>query len=460
MRRWEEFWFRPAAPLVPAFMRIGCGLIVMYALVAYSFQLQEFFGEHAWHDLKLRMEFVRDRPLNAGPLSWNSVRPPPAPATPFQREYLKSYSATWRDLPPPPYPSNADEANYLDQFRKTFGVDLRINGIAPSMSPEDIAYAERYTAAWKIPPPAYVGNEKEEKAIDEYIRRFNADPRMLDARGAPVFSVWFHVLEPRAMMALHAFHIFVAFCFTIGLCTRLSAAVLWFAALSYVHRNPSVLFGVDTMTMIVLLYLMISPCGAAYSVDQLIRAWWARRRGVGPVVPGAAAAPRIGPLVPLPMVSANIAIRLLQIHLCIIYGMSGLSKLLGPAWWTGNAIWMSVASYEFAPMQNGLYLGFLNFLGSHRLLFDGFITAGALFTLAFEIGYPFLIWRPRLRWVFLSSAILIHAGIGLFMGLKVFSLIMLVMNAAFLRPEEVRWIMNKLVPTRRLTTEQETGARR
>ena len=70
----------------------------------------------------------------------------------------------------------------------------------------------------------------------------------------------------------------------------------------------------------------------------------------------------------------------------------------------------------------------------------GDLTSGGLFTLVFEIGYAFLIWRPKLRWLFLGAAIILHGGIGLFMGLKTFSLMMLVMNMVFLRKEEAVWI--------------------
>jgi hypothetical protein len=70
------------------------------------------------------------------------------------------------------------------------------------------------------------------------------------------------------------------------------------------------------------------------------------------------------------------------------------------------------------------------------------MTFSGIFTLIFEIGYAFLIWRPRLRWYFLASAILLHGGIGLFLGLKTFSFIMLSMNMAFLRKEEVYWLFS------------------
>ena len=61
------------------------------------------------------------------------------------------------------------------------------------------------------------------------------------------------------------------------------------------------------------------------------------------------------------------------------------------------------------------------------------INGAGISTLAFEIAYPFLIWKPNTRWLFLSGAIFLHGFIGLFMGLKTFSLMMLVFNMAFLR---------------------------
>ena len=46
-------------------------------------------------------------------------------------------------------------------------------------------------------------------------------------------------------------------------------------------------------------------------------------------------------------ISANLALRLIQLHLCLIYGMAGLAKLQGPSWWNGMAMWGALASAEF-----------------------------------------------------------------------------------------------------------------
>jgi hypothetical protein len=131
---------------------------------------------------------------------------------------------------------------------------------------------------------------------------------------------------------------------------------------------------------------------------------------------------------------------MMQIHLCIIYFIAGISKLQGASWWNGTAVWSVLGNYEFAPMNLPLYNDALRFLGRNQAVFETCITCACLFTLAFEIGYAFLIWKKSTRWLFLAGAIFLHGFIGLFMGLKTFSLLMLIFNMAFLRREEISWI--------------------
>jgi hypothetical protein len=354
MRSWERFWFTPADPSVLALIRITCGVLVVYTLFVYTLRLQDYMGEHAWHDLEYRREVVRDYTV-LGPGS--------------------------------------------------------------------------------------------------LLRQEFTEPGTVYARGMSIFSLWFHVTDPDAMFVLHALIVMVAILFTLGFCTRFTAALTWFASLSYMHRNPSVLFGADTMMNILLLYLMLSPCGAVYSVDQWLRRWWSQARPDvirrwgrffgRPIASDQETAPPSAPVATAePSISANVAIRLLQVHLGMIYLIAGLSKLLGQSWWNGNAIWLTIANYEFAPMQNSLYMDFLQFLGGRPLVYFLVVNVGGLFTLAFEIGYIFLIWRPKWRWVFLGSALVLHGLIGVLMGLTTFALMMAVMNLVFVRKEEVAWLFS------------------
>jgi hypothetical protein len=360
VRAWDRFFFKPADPTTLGMIRIFCGLIALYTLVAYSLDLQAFFGKHAWVDLESRNEFRKESPVYNQPFKW-SLAPEPT--------------------------------------RKT-----------------------------------------EEPGDKEYLAKWDVSPVLLHAQGTPIWSVWFHVTDPTAMALVHTGFILCTLLFTLGLCTRVMAAVTWFAALCYIHRASTTLFGVDTMMTIALLYLMIGPSGAALSLDRLIGRWWATRRflrrlpaGEGPVRPP--------PLPVRPLVSANLAIRLFQIHVCIIYFAAGISKLQGRRWWTGEAIWGTLANFEFAPMQYPAYNSFLLFLSEHRLFWEAFMTAGTLFTLAFEIGFAFLVWNRHTRWVIIAMAVTLHGGIGLFMGLKTFSLMMLTLVLSFVPPEVLRrWL--------------------
>jgi hypothetical protein len=189
---------------------------------------------------------------------------------------------------------------------------------------------------------------------------------------------------------------------------------------------------------ILLLYLMIGPSGAALSVDRLIARYWASWRALR----GRRPVPDY--LEPRPSVSANFTLRLIQVHLCVIYLVAGLAKLKGPAWWEGTAIWKTMANFEFSPMHFSPYLDFLHFLSNHILLWYIVLTGMAVFTLCMEIGFPILIWVRPMRWVMLTMALLMHTGIALFMGLNTFSLFMLVFLLAFVPLETMQKLLGLL----------------
>jgi len=239
------------------------------------------------------------------------------------------------------------------------------------------------------------------------------------AKGQPgVWSVYFHLDEPVWIVTMHVTFLVAMFLFTIGLATRLTAVLTWVGVMSYIQRLPIFMYGMDTIMIVVSSYLMIGPAGATLSVDRLLAKWWARRKGLPP--------PPVRP-----SVSANFALRLMQIHFCMIYMASGLSKLQGPAWWNGTAVWGTLANYSFAPLNWPVYVEFLRFLAEHRFLWELLMVVGTYATVALEISFPFLVWRPKLRWLMVSASILMHTAIGLIMGLSTFSLFMFCLVLAF-----------------------------
>jgi len=444
---WNRFWFSPADPSVLGLIRICAGLITFYTICVYTFNLQEFFGKHAWWDLDSAIRAAHEKPATVqGTLRGREIEPAFANDTEknlTQEFFLKHGVFAW------PYPTNRSDFEYAETFLKEYGFDFRVFHLPFPRPISEERFLHDYSREFRQPPAVrYPKNKEEEEYRFDYTRRNGVDPLnpMVYAIGTPIWSIWFHVTDPAAMLAVQLGIVLATLLFTIGFCTRITSVLTWMGSLSYIHRSSVQLFGVDTMMTILLLYLMIGPSGAAWSVDRRIARWWSkarprvinRWRAWWHLPPLDIAASR-APAAPQPSISANVAIRLLQIHVCIIYLAAGLSKLMGKSWWEGTAVWGTLANYEFAPMQFEAYNWFLRLLGRNQLVFMGFVTIASYFTLTFEIGYAFLIWRKATRWVMLGMAITLHGFIGLFMGLKTFSLIMLVMNMAFLRTEEANW---------------------
>jgi len=209
-------------------------------------------------------------------------------------------------------------------------------------------------------------------------------------------------------------------CLMVGYRSRTMAVLSYLLTVSYANRAGGALFGLDQINGFLSMYLMIGPCGAAFSVDE----WIARAKSN--VVPA-----------PTKSVSANIALRLMQLHLCVVYLFAGLGKLLGESWWDGTALWGAFANYEYQTID-------MTWL-AHWLVIINFLTH---ITLIWEISYCFLIWNRLARPVMLLLSIPLHLGIALCMGMITFGLIMIVANMAFLPPDVVRAFFNRILPQR------------
>ncbi|HBI46592.1 MAG TPA: hypothetical protein DDY78_27615 [Planctomycetales bacterium] len=254
-----------------------------------------------------------------------------------------------------------------------------------------------------------------------------------EEHGEAVWSIFFHVDDPFWVVVIHIAILAVMLLFTVGLWTRVTSVLAWMGAMCYVQRLPTTNFGQDTMLIILMLYLMIGDSGAALSVDRWLELRRLRREQGGNAN-----------LALLPSWSANFAIRLIQVHFCIIYLVSGSSKLLGAAWWNGTAMWLTLANYNFAPMRVGLYNELLYVLCRNLWLWQICMTGAVVFTLFTEISFTYLVWSRRWRPFMVSCSVLMHLGIGLIMGLSVFSLFMLVMVLAFVPPETIHTFLNEI----------------
>lgn len=237
------------------------------------------------------------------------------------------------------------------------------------------------------------------------------------------WSYLYYVESPVLLGLLNLAAVVVFFLLTIGLYTRVVSVIACIITLAYCHRLNGSLFGLDQVNAMIAMYLMIGPCGAVYSVDR----WLAERRGdAAPVQPSA---------------GANIAIRLLQLHMCVIYLFGGIGKARGELWWDGSACWFAIANLEYQSMD-------MTWLVNYRW----FIALLTHLTVFWEVFYCFLIWPKLTRPICLGMAVAVHLGIALFLGMPTFGIAMIIGNMAFVSPRFVaatvslKWLRGNTEP--------------
>jgi hypothetical protein len=238
-------------------------------------------------------------------------------------------------------------------------------------------------------------------------------------------SYLWYIGNPLLLWLHHGLTILITASFAAGFMTRITAPAAWFLQLMYLHRMTGTLFGFDQIVTYTTMYLMLAPSGSCFSVDAWLRERWAARR---------ANSRRLQFLLPeaTPSVAANIATRLLQLHLCVIYLFGGLAKARGELWWDGTATWYSIGNYEYQSMD-------MTWLANYPRLFSAMTHA----TLFWEIFYCALIWPRRSRPIALAIAFAVHGGIAAFLGMITFGLMMIGANLVFIRPEQMLRLLRR-----------------
>lgn len=231
-----------------------------------------------------------------------------------------------------------------------------------------------------------------------------------------LWSPLFYIDHPALLWTYHLASLVVMFLLMIGWRTRITSVLAWLFAVSYCHRLQGSLFGLDQANTMLAMYLMVGECGAAYSIDR----WLARRRGETSE--------------PAASVSTNIALRLMQIHLCVIYLFSAIGKMKGESWWDGSAVWFAVASLEYQSAD-------LTWLARYPLL----IALFSHVTVFWELSYSALIWPRRTRPIMLAVAAGVHGGIAFALGMITFGMAMLFANLSFVPARTTRAVVDRIV---------------
>ncbi|MBB01649.1 MAG: HTTM domain-containing protein [Planctomyces sp.] len=237
--------------------------------------------------------------------------------------------------------------------------------------------------------------------------------------GPFALSFWYYV-PPAWIYPVHYLCLAATFCFMIGLFTRTTSVLSLIIVISYAYRARFSNYGLDQILTILNLYLCLAPSGAYLSVDRLLKRYRSIRDNL--------LAGRSAEAVPVqPTVATNVATRLVQYHMCVMYFAAGTGKLQGDSWWDGTAMWRSLANAEYQTLDM-TWLAY----------FPWFIQFMTHLTIFWEVSFAFLVWRPLTRPVMLLLGLGMHFGIGLLMGMWTFATCMMFGYLAFVEPYQAR----------------------
>ncbi len=208
-----------------------------------------------------------------------------------------------------------------------------------------------------------------------------------------------------ALWTLYAAGGVVLLAFAAGLFTRLTAPLALIVVLSTVHRAPPISSPAEFLLSLVMFYLALGPAGACLSIDAL-------RKSPGVNRPVADEPP--------PSLAAGVVTRLLQVHVVLLYGCMGLSKLFAESWWNGMSVWTLITRGDSRLVD-------LTWLADHPFAVNAWTHGIVLF----EVAFALLIWVRLARPLLLGLAVVVWTSTTLLTGQTTFLALILIANLAF-----------------------------
>jgi uncharacterized membrane protein YphA (DoxX/SURF4 family) len=178
-----------------------------------------------------------------------------------------------------------------------------------------------------------------------------------------------------------------------GVWPRLAAFFVWLVVGSFSWRNSFILHSGDNLIRIGSFFLIFARSDGAFSARDPLDRFVGRLTGKRPE----SAQSPVTKLAKIPAWPQ----RTLQLQLCILYVVTGLWKAKGIPWQNGTAVGtvLQLGEFQHFPIPGFFATPFMSQVMSYS-------------TLILELGFPFLIWVPRLR------SLVLLAGVGLHLGLE------------------------------------------
>jgi hypothetical protein len=195
------------------------------------------------------------------------------------------------------------------------------------------------------------------------------------------WSILYQASSPQALHTMYLLSIGVLVLFTLGVATRITAVLTWVVVVSFT-ASPALSYDADAFLLMLAFYLMI---GYVLLDQRTVGLSWLQRTF------GAKGSLLFSRLLfrteERPSLAANLALRLVQIHLAVIIVTSGLHKLQFGDWWAGLAFWYPL----YRPAADVIDRARQQIPNRDELTY--LLSVGAYATLAWQIGFPLYAWR-------------------------------------------------------------------
>lgn len=124
---------------------------------------------------------------------------------------------------------------------------------------------------------------------------------------------------------------------------------------------------------------------------------------------------------------SNTALLACKVQLTVVYVFTGLYKLAGEAWRSGEAVSIITHVDEFT----------LPWFEASLANVDWLMAAANYGALIYFFAFPIMVWWDRYRLVFLAIGVTLHIAMGIVLGVMDFSLVMIVAYIALLKDEDI-----------------------
>lgn len=251
-----------------------------------------------------------------------------------------------------------------------------------------------YLALWSVDLERFLSPEGllPPEAMTEAV---SADPLYYPWR----YSLLDYLPNRAALWGFHIGAICAAALCMLGVAGRWMTIVTLVAVLSYIHRAPILMSPQEPLLAWGLLYLCLAPSGSYFSIDHL----WSRKPNCG-----------------CPSVTANIALRLIQVHLTLHYFYVAVTQLSDRVWWNGSAAWVLMAQTRTRGLD-------LTMVRESTFLLNG-ITHLLVFL---ALALAFFPWNDRFRPIANGLVLLYAVLVAALTGLWVYALALVALQIAF-----------------------------